>query len=205
MADEKLKIKIIPEYLPHYIGEVEIDCLPLKKIKTQADMFDVIEKLRTLLIKVNGAGFMSAILPTDELLEKISVVDFMFMEYKDGKAKLNRDEKYKQLTAWFSESLELKIAEYTKRIELLPKESPNNTQVSMQIETPIYIQDLIETGLLSTDMRCLQSLNKVAAYIHDKHLVEVTPAILKNFKKKDGSSYGHTAITNAVNYAKSDK
>lgn len=121
MADEKLKIRIIPEYLPHYIGEVEIDCLPLNKIKTQAEMILVIKKLETLLESVKELGFMQAVCPDGELLKKINTADFMFMEYKDGKAKLNRDEKYKQLTAWFSESLELKIAEYTKRIELLPK------------------------------------------------------------------------------------
>ena len=55
---------------------------------------------------------MQAVCPDGELLKKISVIDFMFMDYdkKTGKGKLNYDEKYKQLTEWFIESLERTIS-----------------------------------------------------------------------------------------------
>lgn len=125
MADEKLKIRIIPKKYTHYIGEVEIDCLPLNKIKTQAEMILVIKKLETRLESVKELGFMQAVCPDGELLKKISVIDFMFMDYDNGKGKLNYEEKNKQLTEWFIESLEITIANFNERMDFLPQISTN--------------------------------------------------------------------------------
>ena len=120
MKDEKLKIRIIPEYLPHYIGEVETDCLPLNKIKTKADMFDVIQELRTLLESVKNVGFMQAVCPDGELLKKISFANFMFTDYVNGKPKLDRGKQNKQLTDWFVESLEQTISNCNDIMKVLP-------------------------------------------------------------------------------------
>ncbi len=207
MADEKLKIKIVPEYLPHYIGEVEIDCLPLNKIKTQADMFDVIQELRTLLTRVKGAGFMQAVFPNGELLKKISVIDFMFMDYdkKTGKGKLNRDEKYKQLTEWFIESLERTISNCENKMQYLQKS--DDTSQRIQGETPCHIQDLIELGYIDKNYRNIQKqgLQGIIDYVHKKYpAIIINYQFIKQFKKSNGKDYGDTIIYNILSKIKAE-
>ena len=99
MADEKRKIKIIPESYPHDIGEVEIT-IDEQEIKDYGFITAYKNTLKTMLERVKNNGFHMAVgtyagANTD--YNKINSVDY--------------DAREKDLTLWFSESLEKKIKE----------------------------------------------------------------------------------------------
>ena len=110
MADEKRKIKIIPESYPHDIGEVEIT-IDEQEIKDFGFITAYKNTLKTMLKRVKNNGFHMAVgtyagANTD--YKKINSVPIL---WRDDNNKLDYDAREKDLTRWFCESLEYKINE----------------------------------------------------------------------------------------------
>ncbi len=110
MADEKRKIKIIPESYPHDIGEVEIT-IDEQEIKDYGFITAYKNKLELMLERVKNNGFHMAVQNNTDY-KKINSVPIL---WRDKNNKLDYDAREKDLTLWFSESLEKKINELKKQ------------------------------------------------------------------------------------------
>ena len=107
MADEKRKIKIIPESYPHDIGEVEIT-IDEQEIKDFGFITAYKNTLKTMLKRVKNTNFHTAVGANTDY-KKINSVPILWRDEKTQE--LDYDAREKDLTRWFCESLEYKINE----------------------------------------------------------------------------------------------
>ena len=105
MADEKRKIKIIPEKYRHDIGEVEIT-IDEQEIKDYGFITAYKYKLELMLERVKNNGFHMAIQNNTDY-KKINMVNGILWQ--------NENEKEELLKQWLCESLEQKINELKKQ------------------------------------------------------------------------------------------
>lgn len=110
MADEKRKIKIIPESYPHDIGEVEITIYE-QEIKDFGFTTAYKNTLARMLQCVKNNGFDMAILIHKGEYDYTKIKKISFLWLSKNNKELDYDTMNKDLTLWFSESLENKIKE----------------------------------------------------------------------------------------------
>lgn len=110
MADEKRKIKIIPESYPHDIGEVEIT-IDEQEIKDYGFITAYKNTLKTMLERVKNNGFHMAVGTYAGANTDYNKINSVPILWRDKNNKLDYDAREKDLTLWFSESLEKKIKE----------------------------------------------------------------------------------------------
>ena len=99
MADEKRKIKIIPESYPHDIGEVEIT-IDEQEIKDYGFITAYKNTLKTMLERVKNNGFHMAVQNN---------TNYKIINMANGILWQNENEKEDLLKQWFCESLEKEI------------------------------------------------------------------------------------------------
>lgn len=201
-TEEKLRIKIIPAKYRHDVGEVEIT-ISQKDIEVMGKLQAYIQTLKRFKERVEEVGFHNAVQ---------SNTDYSKINAAEGWLYNGFDEKEKSLKIWLIESLEETIKSYENSLKtnlseeiknLIIANAPKETYLP-QTETPMYIQDLIEDGFITTDLRCLKPLKEVAEYIHEKYKIKITKKIIMQFKKNDGKSFGRTMINNAISCANAE-
>lgn len=101
MADEKRKIKIIPEKYRHDIGEVEIT-IDEQEIKDYGFITAYKNKLELMIQRIKNNGFHMAIQNNTDYKKINAAAFFLFKDY---------DDKEKQLSLWLIESLQKKVNE----------------------------------------------------------------------------------------------
>ncbi|MCR4733559.1 MAG: hypothetical protein K5829_00945 [Treponema sp.] len=217
MADEKIKVKIVPARFTHYLGEVEIT-IPEPEIEKHGYYNAYINTLEDMKKCVETSGFLLAVRNNTDY-NKINTF-YLSLGYD-----LERDQKNiaKDLKLWFCESLEdeIKRVQTDKEDEI---QADRTTQTAAQAEpekkevqtallvndnNPMYVSDLLEVGLIDTYFRC-DSLEKVAVFImqnkekyqSDNSNFEITTTMLRQFKQLDGSEYSKAAISKAKKAAK---
>ena len=152
MADEKRKIKIIPESYPHDIGEVEIT-IDEQEIKDFGFITAYKNTLKTMLKRVKNTNFHTAVGANTDY-KKINSVPIL---WRDDNNKLDYDAREKDLTRWFSESLENKINELSmaETLQIESAKLERQEQMPPITHTPEYIIKLLDAGKIDEKKNCL--------------------------------------------------
>lgn len=96
-----------------------------------------------------------------------------------------------------------------REVEIEPEKKEVQTALLVNDNSPMYVSDLLEVGLIDKYFRC-DSLEKVAVFImqnkkkyqSDNSNFEITTTMLRQFKQLDGSEYSKAAISKAKKAAK---
>lgn len=190
-TEEKLRIKIIPAKYRHDVGEVGIT-ISQKDIEVMGKLQAYIQTLKRFKERVEEVGFHNAVGAN---------TDYNKINAAEGWLYNGFDEKEKSLKIWLIESLEEKIKSYES---CLPCHEEKHEAPKVTENSPRYIQDLFEVGLIDGYFRC-DSLDKVAVFImqnkqkysSNKSNFEITTTMLRQFKQLDGSEYSKPAISKA--------
>lgn len=209
MADEKIKVKIVPARFTHYLGEVEIT-IPEPEIEKHGYYNAYINTLEDMKKCVETSGFLLAVRNNTDY-NKINTF-YLSFGYD-----LERDQKKiaKDLKLWFCESLEdeIKRVQTDKEDEIQADRTIQNApqaepEIIVNDNSPMYVSDLLEVGLIDKYFRC-DSLEKVAVFImQNRHKTGVLPyavlrsRFLRQFKRLDGSDFSYYAYSKARKAAK---
>lgn len=117
MADEIIKIKIVPEKYRHYIGEVEITVKDLD-IQLMGKLNAYISRLESFLTVLEEIGFNKAVGNATDY-KKINSVRAFFGWSNDA---IGFDRQEKDLTNFLSESLKIEIERYKTGLARIPQE-----------------------------------------------------------------------------------
>lgn len=128
MADEIIKIKIVPESYPHDIGEVEITVKD-SEIQLMGKLNAYISRLESFLTVLEEIGFNKAVGNATDYKKINSVRAFFGWSYDT----IGYDRQEKDLTNFLSESLKIEIERYKTDLARIPQER----------QTP-YIKTLID-------------------------------------------------------------
>lgn len=95
-----------------------------------------------------------------------------------------------------------------REVEIEPEKKEVQTALLVNDNSPMYVSDLLEVGLIDRYFRC-DSLEKVAVFImRNRHKTGVSPYVvlrsrfLRQFKRLDGSDFSNYAISKARKAAK---
>ena len=121
MADEIIKIKIVPEKYRHYIGEVEIT-IDEQEIKDYGFITAYKNTLKTMLERVKNNGFHMAVGTYARANTDYNKINSVPILWRDKNNKLDYDAREKDLTLWFSESLKIEIERYKTGLARIPQE-----------------------------------------------------------------------------------
>ena len=182
MANEKRKIKIIPESYPHDIGEVEIT-IDEQEIKDYGFITAYKNRLELMIQRIKNNGFHMAVQNNTDYKKINAAACLLFNNY---------DDMDKQLSIWLIESLQIEIAKIEKQEQKHPI-----------IHTPEYIIKLLDAGKIDEKKNCLCGLETLANYMQMELKIEVNTKLLEQFYNPyTGNQYSKKQIKQAVTAAK---
>lgn len=170
MADEIIKIKIIPEKYRHDIGEIKIT-VKESDIQLMGRLNAYLARLQSFLTVVKETGFHNAVQ---------SNTDYKIINMANGLLWDNENDKEELLKQWLCESLENEISKY-------------NTKSN---HTPDYINYLIDKGLIDAEKRVIcYNLKIIGTTLNDDCKIPVTNETLKQFiNPKTNKEYSPKSI-----------
>lgn len=181
MADEKLKIKIIPEKYRHDIGEVEIT-IKESDIQLMGRLNAYVARLQSFLDIVKETGFHNAVQNN---------TNYKIINMVNGILWQNENEKEELLKQWLCESLEKEIIKYKTKADY----------------TADYFNYLIDKGLIDTQKRVIcYDLKIVGTTLSDDCKIPVTYETLKQFiNPKTNKEYSKKMIEQVRDFVNTRK